>query len=223
MASVGLASISAKIGWRSPVVALIGVVVALRVIDRCGGGVVEGRGCVQPRNPRDDQLARTEAVGAVVRRGIDVLALDVGRHREQIQVQQAARVGVGAGGREVVVGPGLQADGRVEEVAAVRVVGRNRRAAVRLRDRIGLRGRAATFANRAISVQRRRRGLIVRPLAWLAPAIHRVERCGEDQVLGFAAADQTAASAGEFDLHPASQITAAKLHPPLLADLLKSL
>ena len=99
------------IGWSGAKVRSMSVIGTAPVLLERGLGVEAG-------HLRDDLLARAEAVVAVPLVGADRVAGDVARHAERVQVEPPPRVGGRVRGGEVVVRPGLQADGRVEWIAA---------------------------------------------------------------------------------------------------------
>ncbi len=121
---------------------LVVVVVGAEVVDRDDPRVVERGLRLDLGDLDDDHVAGAEAVGAQVVGVVDRHPVLVFRHRLQVQRQAPAGVSGAVGDREVVVRPRLQADGRVDEVAAVGVVGRDRVALVGLRDGV-LGGHAA--------------------------------------------------------------------------------
>ncbi len=105
---------------------LVRVVVGVQVVLRHEAGVVERGRRVEAGDLDRDQVAGAEAVSAVHVGRVDVDAVDVRRHRLLVQVEPLAgrRGGVVPG--EVIVRERLQADRRVEEVAAVGVLDRDR-------------------------------------------------------------------------------------------------
>ena len=117
---------------------LLGIAEAADVVDRHGAGALQRRLAVEAGDLDDDRLAGAEAVAGVVRRGVDVDAVDVGRHRGRLEVHPAARRRVGVVNGVVVVREGKEAAGALlgaDEVAAIGVAeidrGRRRRGPAR--------------------------------------------------------------------------------------------
>ena len=109
-----------RIGW-------LRVVCAPDVRDRNGARLLEGSRRVEPGDPRDDLLARAEAVVAVPLLGPDRVVGDVARHVEQLEVEPLAGVRGRVRDGEEVVRPRLEADRGIERVTRrVRRRGRQR-------------------------------------------------------------------------------------------------
>ena len=148
----------------------VGVAREVGVRDRHRSG--RRRRGVEAGDLGDDHRAGAEAVVAVELVGLDRHARAVPRHRQEVEVDPPAGVRGRVGDGEAVVGERIEADGRVQPVAAVRVLGRDRLSRRKAGD-LGSRGpappvRRAAGAHRQVAPQRPR--LPARPEALSAGA-----------------------------------------------------
>ena len=125
---------------------LCGTRVVTDVRERDDPGLIEGGRIVHSVDMDNDRLTGAKSVAAVVLGRIYMGAGScervawsnaiVGRHRESVQVETLLRDSALIGLGEVIVRPRLQANGRIEPVATVRIGSGDRRTAINLESTI---------------------------------------------------------------------------------------